>query len=53
MARYFSKLPHEIDQMPYEDYTDAVAVMNADYEVQKAREQARTAQRNLKGFGKK
>jgi hypothetical protein len=30
LAKLYGKLPNEIDEMPYDDYLDTIAVMNAD-----------------------
>lgn len=30
MAKYFGVLPSAVDNMPYQDYVNAIAVMNAD-----------------------
>lgn len=30
IAQYLGKFPHEVDEMPYQDYLDILAVMRAD-----------------------
>jgi len=44
VARYLGQLPHQVDQMPYADYLDVQAVMSADNDVDKAKQE----QANLK-----